>query len=560
MRDVDLSFSAVTKLFLAAIIFNYFFNLVKYYWVHMSTEPGQLPPTYPSFLPVIGTLVPFLWNNEGFFRRVSSYRGKSTAAKLSILGQDIYIFQDRESISNIWRATSLSSPINITMYTFKHFFGVPERALKVYRADNSGPFRKPYPGSNVPHDKRIDHISHTEFLRALTGPGLAPTFQRFHNALVARVETLGLANNWTYMDDFRKLFLSIEGSALIEAIYGPALLRLNPCFVDDLREFDALVPWLARGIPSFINPRPYRIRKKLQDQLKKWYAYARQEFTDSSIYADGDGDPFWGSKFIRNRNKMFAKVGEHDDDTCAALDVGLCFGLVGNTIPAALLLVFHIFKDPLLLRRIRSNIWEHFGDQPIRDIDAKKLLDIPALQSVYAETLRLYTKIYVVVSSPQEDVFLGRWRLPKGSLGLLNSSVSHHDPDFWNTKNGMYPVDSFWADRFLVDPTDPGSGPINLALFEGRDSQSVYKPSSGNDKPYFSMKGLEASWFPYGGGYSICPGRHLAKNALLLTSAVLVTEFDIEFLDDALVPDRWRFGLGLVGLKNRLPFRIKQRV
>jgi hypothetical protein len=235
-------------------------------------------------------------------------------------------FQDRQSIKRIWKTPSLSSPINISLYTFKFFFGVPEKTLKVYRADNSGPYRKPYAGSTISENRRVDYLAHHEFLRALSGPGLRPTFLRFKRALETGADGAELTNEWTELRDFQKFFQNLFGPSLVESVYGPALHRLSPSFMDDLYDFDDNVPWLARMIPSFIMPRPYRIRNKLGRHFRKWHIYARTHFHESSIYEDGDGDPFWGSAFIRNRHAMFSKVGDHDEDAVVALDIGLAFG------------------------------------------------------------------------------------------------------------------------------------------------------------------------------------------------------------------------------------------
>lgn len=203
---------------------------------------------------------------------------------------------------------------------------MPAKTLAVYRADNSGPCRKPYPGTDVPADRRIDHLSHKEFLRALSGPGLKTTFRRFQRALETRVDRLGHSNEWANVPDFRTTFQEIIGAPLVEAVYGSEILRLNSSFVHDLYEFDAIVPWLARGFPSFIIPWAHQARRRVADQLRDWMRHARQNFTDASIYGDGDGDPFWGSQFIRNRHAIFSRVGGHDEDARVALDLGLCFG------------------------------------------------------------------------------------------------------------------------------------------------------------------------------------------------------------------------------------------
>ncbi|KAI1439197.1 cytochrome P450 [Xylaria sp. CBS 124048] len=552
------------KFIFAAIVLNYVIVVSKYHWVQRTKGREQLPPAYPAFIPWIGNLIPLIWDNEQFFKRVTSYQGCPTAARVGIMGHDIHLFQDPASIRKMWRTPSLSSPIKISTYTFKYFFGVPEKTLKVYRSDNSGPYRKPYQGSSVPENKRVDYLGHHEFLRALSGPGLAPTFQRFKRRLETMLSETDVSEAWTGHDDFKAFFQDSVGPALIESVYGPALLRLSPTFVADLYAFDDNVPWLARGIPSFLMPRPYRLRERLAGHMRRWHEYARQNFNESSIYEDGDGDPFWGSAFIRNRHTMFANIGDHDENAVAALDIGLAFGLVSNVSPAALLTAWHIFKDASLLRRIRSEIAAHLGTTPLRDADPKILQAAPLLQSVYAEALRLYTNIYVMVSSPQGDVPLERWRLPKDSIALLNSSVSHRDAHFWNTRDGKHPIDSFWADRFVTDPRDASSGPINPALRpHGSGAGGAAAPSrgkgNGGGAPFFSTDGLEAAWFPYGGGYSICPGRHLAKNIIMFISAILVTEFDVEFLVDELVLDKWRFGLGIAGPTNKIPFRIRRR-
>ncbi|GKT50487.1 cholesterol 7-alpha-monooxygenase [Colletotrichum spaethianum] len=45
----------------------------------------------------------------------------------------------------------------------------------------------------------------------------------------------------------------------------------------------------------------------------------------------------------------------------------------------------------------------------------------------------------------------------------------------------------------------------------------------------FSMAGRPSSFFPYGGGVSMCPGRLFAKQEIILAVAMIVSRFDIEF-------------------------------
>jgi hypothetical protein len=212
------------------------------------------------------------------------------------------------------------------LYVLHYFFGLSESAQLVYRADNSGPFPRPYAGSAVPAKDRIDHITIHGFLQAFSGPGLQPTTRRYVNALATRLEARSIPAEWMEMADLSTFFRDVVGTALVESIYGPGMLQVNPDFVHRLWEFDAAVPWLARAVPSFIKPSAHKPRQDCVDQVKRWYAYAREHFDPASIASDGDGDPYWGSNLMRYRQENLLAVKGHDDDTLARLDLGLAWG------------------------------------------------------------------------------------------------------------------------------------------------------------------------------------------------------------------------------------------
>ena len=80
---------------------------------------------------------------------------------------------------------------------------------------------------------------------------------------------------------------------------------------------------------------------------------------------------------------------------------------------------------------------------------------------------------------------------------------------------------------------------------------------------------------PFGGGHSICPGRHLAKEETLLSIAILITSFDFEIVEtrgvwDRMMPKRWRgkdrldldmryFGTGVLPCKKSVQVKIRRR-
>lgn len=156
---------------------------------------------------------------------------------------------------------------------------------------------------------------------------------------------------------------------------------------------------------------------------------------------------------------------------------------------------YHIFRDPSLLASLRIELAAHF--KPLSSLitaDPKALLKLPLLSAVYAETLRLYVKVFFMASSPHDNVNLGRWKLPKGATGVVSSGISHMDDMYWNDAGGQHPLSEFWPDRFLIDPANKLSGPMRPA-----QTHSNIPNSSSSESPHFSMEGLDGVWIPYGG-------------------------------------------------------------
>ena len=199
---------------------------------------------------------------------------------------------------------------------------------------------------------------------------------------------------------------------------------------------------------------------------------------------------------------------------------------------------------------------------------------------MYAETLRLRVAVVVAYSPEFADFKFKEWILPKDKVIIISSQIAHMDKQSWNTGiNNTHPVDTFWADRFLVFPDDPTSGPLKnkqMAVVdhisnekkkeEKENEKSIPVTSPPDENKYkdatFSVKGLAGTWVPYAGGPGICPGRHFAKQIILLVSTMLFTSFEIELL----VNEDWKpeadaryYGLGVLPPKGEIPFRIRRR-
>ncbi|KAK8062514.1 cytochrome P450 [Apiospora hydei] len=138
-------------------------------------------------------------------------------------------------------------------------------------------------------------------------------------------------------------------------------------------------------------------------------------------------------------------------------------------------------------------------------IDVHKLLSLPRLLSVYTEVMRMHIS-FNITREVQNDITIDGYRVAKNSLIQSPSQIAHYDESAWG-ENG-HPATAFWAERHLQYQRDDG----------------------GVLRPHFSVKARPTSFFPFGGGYALCPGRHFAKREIMMATAIIVAKFDIELV------------------------------
>jgi cytochrome P450 len=151
------------------------------------------------------------------------------------------------------------------------------------------------------------------------------------------------------------------------------------------------------------------------------------------------------------------------------------------------------------------------------------LLKAPLLNSMYWEALRSVSRFILpmhlfystlsnvvdrysggAVSTREviEDTFVNGWKFERGGMVMIPLRPNHQDPKKYGDR-----VDEFVPDRFLGD-------------FEKGDAKS-------NGPPGPSHKSLK----PFGGGVSLCPGRHFAANQGLAFVATALRRFDFQLVE-----------------------------
>lgn len=181
---------------------------------------------------------------------------------------------------------------------------------------------------------------------------------------------------------------------------------------------------------------------------------------------------------------------------------------------------------------------------------------------MYAEVLRLRVEVQSVFCSDREDIQINEWCFPKKSLVLVPTGPAHMDPNFWNTRDGEHPLNTFWADRFLVYPNDPRSGPRRkTAAALGRIRQDRSQDIQDPGEPRFISAGMADSFMPYGVGERTCPGRFFARREIVAFCANIFNDFDIELLttEKNFKSSSTFYGLGTQRPLGSVPFKIRRR-
>ncbi|KAH8755292.1 cytochrome P450 [Diaporthe sp. PMI_573] len=214
--------------------------------------------------------------------------------------------------------------------------------------------------------------------------------------------------------------------------------------------------------------------------------------------------------------------------------LGYVFVTIANSIPATIWMILHIFLDQSLEGRVESEIAAACLGSGEPDID--KLMRAPLLNSIYYETLRLRVAGAVGRRCPKSDFNLvGGRQVGRDDLVVFTNWDGGLDESFWNTGpllSGMrpaYPVDTFWAERFLRYPDEPKGGPLRRSGVPALPNGP--RTAEDDRKAQLVTSGIQGHWFPFGGGSSRCPGETLAKNMMLCSVAMVMRNIDIQLLD-----------------------------
>jgi len=192
--------------------------------------------------------------------------------------------------------------------------------------------------------------------------------------------------------------------------------------------------------------------------------------------------------------------------------------------------LLHLANRPDVWQTLYQEQVQNFsnGDGTFRDLEYEDLRDLPVLDSVIRETLRIHPPIHSILRQVKDDLIVpstlaasrtGRpksedntYIIPKGYLVLASPLVSQMDPQIWKDSDTWEP--SRWSDP------------------EGVAAQALDEYEHGGEKVDYGFgavsKGTASPYSPFGAGRHRCIGEQFAYVQLSTILATLVRKFEIK--------------------------------
>jgi vitamin D3 24-hydroxylase len=158
-------------------------------------------------------------------------------------------------------------------------------------------------------------------------------------------------------------------------------------------------------------------------------------------------------------------------------------------------LLHNLGKNPEKQEKLRQEIWNVLGDKEM--VTPETMAELRYLKACLKESMRLTPTAPGGARFPQEDVVIGGYKVPKGTLLGIFSIVSNKDPRFFGED-----ATEFVPERWLDPETKPN--------------------------PWYNL--------PFGFGARMCQGARVAELETFVLMTHLVRQFSWESINDKVEP------------------------
>ncbi|KAF2142289.1 uncharacterized protein K452DRAFT_248906 [Aplosporella prunicola CBS 121167] len=422
--------------------------------------------------PAVATEIPFLGPIIGMGKKSKFYTDLRDKYNLPIYtlrlpGSRIYVVNSTSLIPVVQRQARILDFAPIEARAAINVMGATPEGRKILKMDRNGVGEHSYA---IEFDKAIHPaVTPGTNLDAMNRRSVQKVSE-FLDTLASQTPTTMMLYKWVQKE---------IAWATTEAVFGPKNPFQDPDVLDAFWKFEpGIVVLLLQLLPSILARESIQAREKLVEAFMKYYGSKGHE---------------QGSALVRARYEHSADYNVSLEDT-ARFELGGAVAILTNTIPSAFWVLWHIISDAAALNECREELYRLCkveGDSVSIDITEVKSL-CPILLSTMQEVLRVHgtgTSVRVV----QQDYLLdNKYLLKKGSTLMIPGPVQHSSKEVYGES-----VSEFNHKRFIR--TGTGDRRLNPVGFRG-----------------------------FGGGSTLCPGRHFATTEIIAFVALMVLRFDIK--------------------------------
>ena len=278
---------------------------------------------------------------------------------------------------------------------------------------------------------------------------------------------------------------------------SPGRVLVSPCYLPSLcyfyifnhlhnylRAIEKDFAYLGLNIlPTIIAPRGQQGRKVVFQAFREYYAQEGH---------------LGGSRIVQARYEVNRRYGVSTEDI-AQFDLSLCIGLLVNTVPATSWALCYMYSQPVWLEDARAAISSYIrvsgdcADNFEHQVDiAEFIAGYPLLGSFVQEILRIQSTNasgrVVLKDTLLEDQYL----LKQDSMLLIPSAELHSNASVWGPSCKDFDPHRFTEKRF----------------------NGIKKPAS--------------AYRAFGGGATVCPGRFLATNEIMIILVMMMLKYDLK--------------------------------
>ncbi|KAI1178072.1 cytochrome P450 [Nemania sp. FL0916] len=485
-----------------------------------TSKPRQLSES----IPFVSNTVQYLTDAGTFIDRVTKelVSSGSPLVKFYIGSRPAYIVTGKENVQKALASPHLLDGNFLQLLLMDKHWGMTQAEINKFASDKSGRGNVPTPEAACTPDSERYWLGHDQlYTKYLSSRKYSDALANlFYELFVGSLDRQFPLNKWTTVE-LSTLLKSTMAESAVTSLFGSRIIELNPGFVERYWEFDAIAGRLGWGLPKFLQQRSIAIKDRLHEMTQKHIDLAWNHFDWTANSEDLTWEPHFGSRLSRETARWLKDRG-FSNRAAAGHTLATLFGLNGNTVPITTWAMIELIRDPELLRDIREETETVYTVDPetgSRRIDARKLVNLPLLQSLYVELMRTHVSFNITREATQPLVIAG-CPIEKGALVQVCSRIEHYAEDVWGVEG--HPASEFWAYRHVKD--------VDTVQQLGHKVSAAETGVKTLKNRQFVMKGRPSSFLPFGGGYIMCPGRQFAKQEILLSIAILVLKFDAQFL------------------------------